>query len=57
MTLEGCFRSSSGRRRSEFGLLVERGHRVAKRQCGELFAVARKECIGSDYKRAGPPLD
>src|SRR5262249_22104081 len=43
--------------RSEFGILVDRGHCVAKCQCCEPFAVAGKECISSDYKRAGPQLD
>ncbi len=33
------------------------GHRVADRQCGELFAAAGEECIGADHERACPHLD
>ena len=37
--------------------MEDRGHRVAERQCGELFAPAIEECIGSDHERAGSQLD
>jgi hypothetical protein len=36
--------------------LVDRGHPVADRQRGELFAAAVEQCIGADHKRAGPEL-
>jgi len=35
---------------------VDRGHSVAKRQCGELFAVVGEECVSADHKCAYPQL-
>src|SRR5262245_56934315 len=37
--------------------LVDRGHPVTDRQCGELFAAAVEQCIGADHKCAGPQLN
>src|SRR5262249_55384675 len=34
--------------RGERAILMDRGHRVAERQCGELFASGREECTGAD---------
>ena len=42
--------------RGELAILVDRGHRVAERQCGELLAPADEECIGADHEPAGPQL-
>src|SRR5262249_28211153 len=38
--------------RGERAILMDRGHRVAERQCGELFASGREECTGADDERA-----
>ena len=43
--------------RGELAILVDRRHRVANRQRGELFAPADEECIGADHERAGSQLD
>src|SRR5262249_22888549 len=32
---------------------VDRGHRLAQRQCGQLFAPTSEEIVGADHKRAG----
>jgi ABC transporter substrate binding protein len=42
--------------RDECAILEDRAHRVADRQCGELFAPANEECIGADHERTGPQL-
>ena len=38
--------------RDELAILVDRGHRVAERQCGELFASAGEQWITADHERA-----
>src|SRR5262245_63297209 len=38
--------------RGERAILMDRGHRVAERQCGELFASGREACTGADDERA-----
>ena len=43
--------------RGELAPLVDRRHRVAERQRGELFAPAREECIGADHEPARSQLD
>ena len=43
--------------RDKLATLIDRGHRVAERQCGELFAAASEECIGADHERAGSQLE
>src|SRR5262245_64691790 len=42
--------------RGERAILMDRGHRVAERQCGELFASGREECTGADDERAWSEL-
>src|SRR6266481_2709035 len=42
--------------RGELAILVDRGHRVADRQGGEVSALGVEECIGADDERAGPKL-
>ena len=42
--------------RGELAILIDRGHRVAQRQCGELFALAIEEWIGADHERRLPQL-
>ena len=46
---------AAGRR--ERAKLEDRGHRVADRQCGELFAPVNKESIGADHERTDSPLE
>src|SRR6266568_1904246 len=36
--------------RSKLASFVDCGHRVADRQCGEPFAMAREQSIGADYE-------
>src|SRR5262249_51860451 len=43
--------------RGEITILVDRWHPVADSQCGELFASARKKCIGADDEPARSQLD
>jgi hypothetical protein len=35
----------------------DRRNRMARRQCGELFAPGIEECIAADHERAGSQLD
>src|SRR5215472_2943870 len=42
--------------RGERAILMDRGHRVAERQYGELFASGREECTGADDERAWSEL-
>jgi hypothetical protein len=37
-------------------ILMDRGQRVAERQCAELFAAGIEENIAADHERAGSQL-
>src|SRR5664279_4785371 len=43
--------------RGELAIFENRGHRVAERQCSELFAPTNEEWIGADHECARSKLD
>src|SRR5262245_55087826 len=43
--------------RSELAKKVDRGHRMADRQCGQLFAAGNEQLIGHDHEPTGSQFD
>src|SRR5262245_23689174 len=43
--------------RSELAKNVDRGHRMADRQCGQLFVADKEEWIGHDHEPTGSQFD
>ena len=43
--------------RSELAKKVDRGHRMADRQCGQLFAAGNEQLIGHHHEPTGSQFD